>query len=49
MKKQDNFRYEAPLSRVVVFKSEGLVCFSGNSGTESVGMSGSSYTDSDFE
>ncbi len=40
--------YEKPAIRIVTLRTAPL-CFSGGTGTESVGSSGSAMNDSDFE
>ncbi|MBQ9547916.1 MAG: hypothetical protein IJV01_02000 [Bacteroidales bacterium] len=48
MKRNERPRYEAPCVKELSVMPERLICISGNSGTEKVGKSGSSYNDSVF-
>ena len=41
--------YMAPVANVIALAQEGVICYSGNSGTEQVGYIGVIMTDSDFE
>ncbi len=44
----NKFSYKAPSAQVVALAQEQVICLSGNSGTESIGVSATSYSDSDF-
>lgn len=49
MEKKVKQTYEAPSATTIALEQEAMICISGNSGTETVGISSSSYSDSDFE